>query len=296
MHSKNPGYLSANNSFKHLLSLSMLVSICLLLMTACKNNKPAPPIAYGKNEQVGKYADINGIKLYYEIYGEGEPLVLIHGNGGSIASGREQIAYFSKNYKVIALDSRGQGRSKDESDSLTYDAMAADVNGLLNELKIDSAYVIGQSDGAIIGLITAFRYPAKVKKLAAMAPNIRPDSAVLYPKVEAEGAIQFAKYEDSLKAGFKTVLGRVKLLRLMQYHPHISTAELASIKAPVMIMCGDRDVIRLSHIIEIFRAIPNANLCVLPASTHTALRKNPLVFNETIERFFSKPFSMPDSY
>ncbi|MCW3093011.1 MAG: alpha/beta hydrolase [Ferruginibacter sp.] len=261
----------------------------------CKSKQPAA-VAYGANAAAGKYADVNGIKLYYEIYGEGEPLALIHGNGGSINSGREQIAFFSKHYKVIAVDSRGQGKSKDESDSLTYDGMAADLNSLLDQLKIDSAFVIGQSDGAIIGLITAFRYPAKVKMLAAMAPNTRPDSAVLYPKIEEQGKKDFIKYEDSLKAGFKNVTGKVKLLRLMQYHPHITSEELAGIKAPVMVMCGDRDVIRLSHIIEIFRAIPKSNLCVLPGSTHAALRKNPQVFNETIYHFFTNPFVMPDSY
>lgn len=272
-----------------------IAAIMILAGFGCKS-KPNAVVPYGKNPAAGKYADVNGIKMYYEIYGEGEPLVLLHGNGGSIASGREQIAFFSKHYKVIAVDSRGQGMSKDDSDSLTYDAMAADINGLLGQLKFDSAFIIGQSDGAIVGLITAFRYPAKVKMLAAMAPNIRPDSAVLYPTVEEQGLKEFSKYEDSLKAGFKNVANRVKLLRLMQYHPHILLAELASVKAPVMVMCGDRDVIQLSHIIEIFRALPKSNLCVLPGSTHFALRKNPAVFNETIYHFFSRPFIMPNSY
>lgn len=277
------------------ISFFCIAVIVILAGVGCRN-KPAAAVPYGKNSAAGKYADVNGIKMYYEIYGEGEPLVLIHGNGGSIASGREQVAFFSKHYKVIAVDSRGQGMSKDDDDSLTYDAMAADLNGLLDQLKIDSAFLIGQSDGAIVGLITAFRYPAKVKMLAAMAPNIRPDSSVLYPTVEEQSLKEFTKYEDSLKAGFKNVANRVKLLRLMQYHPHISVAELASVKAPVMVMCGDRDVIQLSHIIEIFRAIPRSNLCVLPGSTHFALRKNPEVFNETIYRFFSRPFIMPNSY
>lgn len=297
MHFKQLLAMKAGSFYSHCFTVTALVLFSVVLFSpGCKSKQPPPPVPYGKNETTGKFAAVNGIQLYYEIYGSGQPLVLIHGNGGSIASGREQIAYFSKKYQVIAVDSRGQGRSKDESDSLTYDAIAADLNTLLDQLKIDSAYMIGQSDGAIVGLIMGFRYPAKVKMLAAMAPNIRPDSAVLYPKVEASGTEEFTRYEDSLKNGNTRVLQRVKLLRLMKYHPHISTEELASIKAPVMVMCGDRDVIRLSHIIEIFRAIPNANLCVLPASTHTALRRNPLVFNETIDRFFSKPFSMPDSY
>ncbi len=82
----------------------------------------------------------------------------------------------------------------------------------------------------------------------------------------------------------------------MQNHPHITNSELAAIKSPVMIMSGDRDVIRLSHIIEIFRAIPKSNLCVLPGSTHTALRTSTGIFNEAIYHFFSTPFKMPDSF
>ncbi len=251
---------------------------------------------YGDNEEAGHYAAINGIKIYYEVYGNGEPVVLLHGNGGSIKSVREQIPFFSKHFKVIAVDSRAQGKTNDGGDSLTYDLMAADLNGLLDYLKIDSARIIGYSDGGITGLITAFRYPKKVKMLATVSPNIRPDSAVLYPPVEADGIKELAKYEDSLKAGFTAVAGKVKLLRLMQYHPHITPAELSSIKAPVLVLCGDRDLIQLSHIIEIFRGIPNANLSVLPASTHFALRKNADVYNETIDRFFTRPFIMPNSY
>lgn len=156
---------------------------------------------YGDNTEAGHYAAVNGIKIHYEVYGNGEPLVLLHGNGGSIKSVREQIPFFSKHFKVIAVDSRAQGKTNDDGDSLTYDLMAADLNGLLDYLKIDSARIIGYSDGGIIGLVTAFRYPKKVKMLATVSPNIRPDSAVLYPAVEADGIKTLAKYEDSLKAG-----------------------------------------------------------------------------------------------
>lgn len=86
-----------------------------------------------------------------------------------------------------------------------------------------------------------------------------------------------------------------KLQRLMAYHPHISADELKNIKSPVLLISADRDLIRLSHIIEIFEAIPNSNLCVLPGSTHFAIRQNHVVFNETLYRFFTEPFIMPTS-
>ncbi len=253
-------------------------------------------IDYGNNPKAGNYATVNGIKMYYETYGIGKPLLFIHGNGGSIRSGKDQISFFSKNYKVIAADGRGQGRTIDTGDSLTYDMMAEDINALLDKLKIDSAYVIGFSDGGIIGLLLAIRYPAKVKMLAAMAPNTRPDSAVLYPEFMTEMKNELTHLTDAVKQGHKSQIPKLKLTRLMTNHPHISNAELFLIQAPVLIISGDRDMVMLSHISEIFSAIPKSQLCVLPGSNHFAIRQNSKVFNETVELFFTKPFEMPNSF
>ena len=257
-----------------------LIALLLIFSSLTVIAQDTKPV-YGNNPEAGAYAKVNGINMYYEIYGKGEPLLIIHGNGGSVFSAREQIPFFQDKYKVIVVDNRGQGKTNNNIDSLTYDMMADDINSLLEQLKIDSAYVFGQSDGAIIGLILAFRFPKKVKMLAAMAPNIRPDSAVYYP--------------ESIKMGNKKAINNLKLLRLMKYHPHITKEQLGTIKAPVLVMSGDRDVIRLSHIIEIFRAIPKSQLAVLPGSTHGALRQNASVFNDVLYRFFSQPFKMPDS-
>ncbi|MBK6381822.1 MAG: alpha/beta hydrolase, partial [Chitinophagaceae bacterium] len=113
--------------------------------------------------------------------------------------------------------------------------MADDINSLLEQLNIDSAYVFGQSDGAIIGLIMAFRYPRKVKMLAAMAPNTRPDSAVFYPEAEIGQDRNIALTLDSIKMGNLKAVNKLKLLRLMQYHPHITKEQLSTIKAPVLV-------------------------------------------------------------
>ncbi|HEY6955839.1 MAG TPA: alpha/beta hydrolase, partial [Flavisolibacter sp.] len=123
-------------------------------------------IPYGSNKAAGKYYDIRGFKMYAETYGSGNPLLIIHGNGGSISNFVNQIPFFSKKYKVIVADSRAQGNSKDPSDSLSYEMMADDYAALLDQMKIDSAYVIGWSDGGINGLLLAIRHPEKVKKLA----------------------------------------------------------------------------------------------------------------------------------
>jgi pimeloyl-ACP methyl ester carboxylesterase len=104
--------------------------------------------------------------MYYEVYGQGAPLLMIHGNGGSIKSLENQIPYFSKKYQVIIADSRAHGKSIDNNDSLSYEMMTDDLNALLDALHIDSCNVIGWSDGGVEGLLLAIRHPKKVKKLA----------------------------------------------------------------------------------------------------------------------------------
>ena len=114
--------------------------------------------------------------MYYEIYGKGEPLLLIHGNGASMNAFKYQIDFFAKKYKVIGVDSRAQGKTVDTSSVLNYEMMADDLNAFLDSLKIDSANVIGWSDGGINGLLLAIRHPKKVKKLVATGANLVPVS------------------------------------------------------------------------------------------------------------------------
>ncbi|MES2331737.1 MAG: alpha/beta hydrolase [Bacteroidota bacterium] len=241
---------------------------------------------YGINNKVGKFADVNGIKLYYEIYGEGAPLVVLHGNGGSIKSASSFYPDLIKQYKVIAVDSRAQGRSTSTNEALTYDMMAGDVNALLEQLHIDSVFIWGQSDGAILALLLAKDYPKKVKRALAYAPNIQPDSLALFPwaitamqKIVAEGRDPKEK----------------TLNNLMLDYPNIPYTELVKIKAPVMIMCGDRDVIRPEHILKMFQNIPNSQLCILPGATHGGAWEKKEMFLSILNDFFNKPFKMPDT-
>src|SRR5476649_2027200 len=98
------------------------------------------PIPYGNNPSAGKYYNIRGFKMYCEVYGEGKPLLMIHGNGGSIDAFKKNIPYFSKKYKVMAVDSRAHGKSTDTKDSLSFEMMADDFNALLDTMHIAKAY------------------------------------------------------------------------------------------------------------------------------------------------------------
>ena len=239
---------------------------------------------YGNNKKAGHYADVNGIKLYYEIYGEGAPLVVLHGNGGSISNAEEFYPELIKKYKVIAIDSRAQGRSGDTEKPLTYDMMAADVNALMEQLHIDSAYLWGQSDGAILCLQMAMDYPKKVKRALAYAPNIQPDSSAVFGWAVTAVNRTIKNSKDPKE---------VKLYTMMRDYPNIPFSKLHTITAPILIMGGDRDVIRPEHLVKMFQNIPNSQLCILPGSTHGGAWENHEHFMQILNDFFNKPFKMP---
>jgi pimeloyl-ACP methyl ester carboxylesterase len=241
---------------------------------------------FGSNNSVGKFAGVNGIKLYYEIYGSGHPLLVLHGNGGSIASASPHYPQLMKKYKVIAIDSRAQGKSTDTDAPLTYDQMAADVNALLNELKVDSAFIWGQSDGAILGLLLAKDYPKKVKRVLAYGTNIQPDTSAVFSWVVSSVEKSASNASDSKEK---------KLNQLMLDYPHIPYNDLKKITAPVLIMSGDRDAIRLEHTVKIYQHLPKGQLCILPGSTHGGSWEKQELFLQLLDTFFLKPFSMPDT-
>jgi pimeloyl-ACP methyl ester carboxylesterase len=241
---------------------------------------------YGVNNKVGKYADVNGIQLYYEIYGQGEPLVVLHEFGGSISTAAPFYSELVKKYKVIAIDNRGQGRSSDNDAELTYEQMASDVNALLVRLKIDSAFVWGQSEGAIIGLVLAMNHPEKVKRLLALAVLTQSDSTAIFPW--ALNSLE-KQYKESTDPKVK------KQIKLGLDYPRIPFSNLSQVKMPVLIMAGDRDYVRLEHTLKIFQNIPNSQLCIIPGTTHNAAWEKKEFFLMLLNEFFNKPFKMPDT-
>lgn len=246
-----------------------------------------PTVPYGNNPEAGKYANVNGIEVYYEVYGEGEPLLLIHGNGGSIKSSTPKIEYYKDKYQVIIMDSRAHGKTKDIGDSLTYEQMTADVNAVLEQLDIDSCYIWGQSDGGIIGLKLAIDYPDKVKRLAVFGANLRPDSTAVDDDNANFVKNMIANETDDYK---------LRIFGLLIYQPQIPVSDLAKITAPVLIMTGDRDVIRLEHSLEMFYNIKRSNLFVMPGATHFGSYEKPKLFFQVLDGFFTQPFSTTSTY
>jgi len=236
---------------------------------------------YGNNAKAGHYADINGAKIYYETYGKGTPLLMLHGNGGSIEAFSNQIPFFKKHYKVIAIDSRIQGKSGGSLDTLSYNMMADDFCTLLDQLHIDSACVLGWSDGGNNALIMAMKCPEKIIALSVSGVNVLPDSTALSVE-DISGMRNFLDHDSTASLKDKT------LTRMMLDQPQIPFAELSKIKCPVLVMGGDHDVIKLEHILKIYQSLPNAQLNIFANSNHGVCQQRPQLFNKTVLDFFTR--------
>lgn len=226
---------------------------------------------YGKNKK-GKYICLDSVNIYYETYGEGEPLVLLHGNGGSISDYYKQIPILSKSYQVIAIDTRGQGRSIDStSTEYNYQLFADDLKKVLQALSLKKVSIVGWSDGGNTGLMFNMKYPEMVKKLVTIGANLNPEGV-----------------DEELIRTLKERLNGVKnrkdgrLIRLMLNCPHIKPLELAKIENKVLVIAGEEDVIKLEHTKLISSSIQQSQLEIIPDASHYIPWEKPKLLNKKI--------------
>lgn len=276
-------------------ALAAVLALAGCAPQAGKTDKPpaaaAAAIPYGANKAAGHTFVHDGVTFYYEVYGEGEPLLLVHGNGGSLGLMAAQIDHFKAKRMVIAMDSRDQGKSGDSAGPITYEQMADDLAALVDHLKLSKVDVVGWSDGGIEALLMGVRHPDKVNKLVAMAANLNPQA--IYPETAAmvaEGKASLPPDADKTPEGRRAV----KMLNLLANEPHIDPALLGKVTAPTLVISSDHDVILLKHTVDIYEHLPNGNLAVLPNSTHAVPYDDPTLFNATVERFLDTPFKKKD--
>lgn len=264
--------------------MSALRPLLWLLVLLGPRLAAAQAVPYGHNPAAGHYALVRGVRLYYEAYGAGPPLLLLHGNGDNMGAFRHNIPALARHYRVLALDSRAHGQSADPADSLSFEQLADDCAALLTHLHLDSVNVVGWSDGGITALLLALRHPAKVRRLVASGANLTPDSLALTPALWQQLQRGYAEGRGQTFSDPKR-RNDWKVFCLDVFEPHISLAALRGIAAPALVVAGDRDVITPEHTVAIYRHLRRARLWVAPGCGHAVLQEKAAEFNRQVLDF-----------
>lgn len=240
-------------------------------------------LMFGNNLGSGHLVNVDSARIYYESYGKGEPLILLHGNNESMASFREQLLPLREKFRVIAIDTRGQGNSMDQSKSpYLYELFAKDLNSVMDKIGLKNANVVGWSDGANIGLILAAKYPDKVKKLAVFGANLFPGEEAV--KKEVIDIFKTRKLNLAKNPTPKT-FNEMRLTNLVLEQPDINLTELAKIKIPVLVMAGENDVVLDLHTKLIAKSINHSKTHIFEGGDHYVPSKKPIQFNQVIMDF-----------
>ena len=221
----------------------------------------------------GKYADVNGLKMYYEIHGNGFPIVLIHGGGSTIQSTFGQILpILSEKHQVIAVEMQAHGRTKDIDRPLSFAQDADDISVLLKNLGIPKADIFGFSNGASTTLQMAIRHPEQVNKIIVASTFSKKSGAPSW-FWEMMSKPTFEQMPKQLKEAYLKVnpgdsSGLMKMyhrdVARMQSFTEIKDEALQNIPAPALIICGDKDVVTPEHAVEMSKLIPHAQLAIFP--------------------------------
>lgn len=221
------------------------------------------------------------IQQHYIERGEGEVLILLHGNGEDVTYFEHQINYFSKKYRVIALDTRGHGKTKRGEAPFTIRQFAEDLHEFLKEKNIDKVNLLGFSDGGNIAMIFAMKYPENVKKLILNGANLDGSGV----KFLVQFPILLGYYFAAIFARrSKAAKKNAEMLGLMVKDPNVKVQELSKISMPTLVIAGNKDMIKDSHTRLIGRHIPNAKTVILEGD-HFVANKRPEIFNQEVEQF-----------
>jgi len=275
------------------------LSIAIAVATSCQPKSDGHNVSTESKDTVvnqiitpsdSGYADVNGLKMYYEVYGKGKPIVLLHGSFMSIPLNWSQIIpLFARDRKVIVAEMQGHGRTRDINRALSYEGMADDVSGLLKHLKVDSADILGYSMGGGVAFQIAVRHPEQVRRLVVLSGSYTHDG--WWPEVEDSFATMTA---DMFKgSSIEKEYGRlgnnpahfpefVKKVMSIDLKPYDWSKDVKNIQAPIFMAIGDADGIRYEHALELFRAkgggkmgdihgLPTSRLAIIPGTTHIGM-------------------------
>lgn len=221
------------------------------------------------------------IALYYQEKGNKDPFIFLHGNGGDGSYFKNQIDYFSDRYRVIALDTRGHGKSPRGTKPFTIEQFSCDLYDFMEDFGISNAIILGFSDGANIAMKFAIKYPDKVKALILNGGNLNPEGVKRTIQIPIEIGYKIAKRFASKSPDAKK---NAEMLGLMVNEPDIRLNELSKITAPTLVICGRNDMIKESHTKKIAENIPDAKLSIIKGN-HFIANKRYVTFNKVVEKF-----------
>ena len=255
-------------------------------------------------QATGQRVNVNGMQMYYEVSGTGDPLVVLHGAYMNIPSMGAIIPRLARTHRVYAVELQGHGRTTDIDRPITYPSLADDVASFMDSVRLPRADVFGYSMGAIVGLQLAIRHPAKVNKLVAASvaydlEGWQPAFREFIPQMTVEMIVTMPFAEDYRKLapnpeGFPEL---ARKLIALEKEPMAWEEQVKTIKTPVLIITGDADVATLEHSVALFRLLgggimgdmgkplPASRLAVLPATSHTAIITQPDLLHAFIEPF-----------
>jgi pimeloyl-ACP methyl ester carboxylesterase len=237
----------------------------------------------------GGYASVNGIKIWYAIFGHGPPVILLHGGLANANYWGELVPALRPHYRVVVMDSRGHGRSSRDARPFGYDLMASDVLALMDFLKIDKAALIGWSDGAIIGLDIAMNHPERLSKLFAFAANSDPsgvkdvNQSPVFTSFIARARKEYEKLSPTPTEYDAFV---AQITKMWETQPNWTGEDLAGIKVPTWIVDADHDeAIKPENTLFMADHIPNSGLLIEPQVSHFAFLQDPQQFNADVLQF-----------
>lgn len=243
---------------------------------------------------MGAYVTANGVHTYYEVTGAGDPVVLLHGGMSTVDSWLPQISALSRQYRVYAPERRGHGRTPDVPGPVSYELMADDTAAFLHEVGIGPAHLVGWSDGAVVAALVALHHPHLVGKLVLVGQYFNPDGR----RPEWHALVDSA--DGRLEAMFRTQYEHVspdgpqhfavvyaKMLHLWRTEPDIPLPTLARIKAPTLVMQADDDLVTVEHSAALAAALPDAQLAVLPGTSHAAPLEKAHLVNQLLLDFLA---------
>lgn len=281
---------------------AIFVAAFLLVQTVSANamryfmqgDKPGSKTPYGNNQAVGKYLQVGDAKIYYEVYGEGKPVFIFHGGGvGSSYELGKIIDDLRENFQVIAISTRGHGRSEIGNSPLTYEQKADDMVAVMKEITSAPAQIVGFSDGAYTAYKVAVMYPERVERIVAIgAGTLKP--GFFSGEMKVDDMKKFDKDFMEIEMQIRPEPERIQEFydKYMNFWSRMSVGEeiFGKIKCPVLLIVGDEDDhAPVATVLEAHQMIPDSSLLVVPEAWHSAFNDNYEVVRPALLKFVNTP-------